>query len=217
MIMDINSTYTSVVGSEHRQRFGQFFTPLPVAEFMCKWALSAGAKEIFDPALGLGVFFRAARGVRPDVVLRGSEVDPIVLKHFRNCEQPGQGSEVVNSDYLSAWGQKHQAIVCNPPYMKFQNFINRADVSLHFESELDVRLSGYTNAASAFLLKSLSELKPQGHLAYIMPLEFLNAGYGTLVKTRLLDGGKLKAIIRLEAERDVFPDAITSVGIVLVA
>jgi adenine-specific DNA-methyltransferase len=184
---------------------------------MSRWALDEDAEEVFDPAVGLGVFFRAARDIRPNVVLGGSEIDPVVLRHFRNSELPAHGSSVTNTDYLSAWGQKHQAIVCNPPYMRFQNFINRSEVSAQFESELDVRLSGYTNAASAFLLKSLAELNQQGRLAYIMPLEFLNAGYGTLVKTRLIEGGKLKALIRLEAEREIFPDAITSIGIVLVA
>ena len=217
MKMDIASRYSDLVGYEHRQRFGQFFTPLPVASFMSRWALGEDAEEVFDPAVGLGVFFRAARDIRPNVVLGGSEIDPVVLKHFRNSELPTHGSSVTNADYLSAWGQKHQAIVCNPPYMRFQNFINRSDVSAQFKSELDVRLSGYTNAASAFLLKSLAELDRQGRLAYIMPLEFLNAGYGTLVKTRLLEGGKLKALIRLEAEHEIFPDSITSIGIVLVA
>ena len=42
---------------------------------------------------------------------------------------------------------------------------------------LGTELSGYTNIASAFLLKSLSELDERGRLAYIMPLEFLNTGY----------------------------------------
>ena len=78
-----------------------------------------------------------------------------------------------------------------------------------------MRLSGYTNIASAFLLKSLSELSSAGRLAYIMPLEFLNTGYGKLVKARLIQGGHLVAIISLDCEKDVFPDVITSVGIVL--
>lgn len=48
-----------------------------------------------------------------------------------------------------------------------------------------------------------------------MPLEFLNTGYGKLVKSRLIADGHLAAIISLECEKDVVPDAITSVGIIL--
>ena len=69
--------------------------------------------------------------------------------------------------------------------------------------------------ASAFLLKSLSELSPTGRLAYIMPLEFLNTGYGRIVKAQLITGGHLAAIINLDCEKDIFPDVITSVGIIL--
>jgi adenine-specific DNA-methyltransferase len=48
-----------------------------------------------------------------------------------------------------------------------------------------------------------------------MPLEFLNTGYGTLVKKRLLEERHLVGIVNLECEKDIFPDATTSVGILL--
>ena len=80
---------------------------------------------------------------------------------------------------------------------------------------MNLKLSGYTNTASTFLLKSLSELDGSGRLAYIMPLEFLNTGYGTIVKRQLIKNGHLVSIISLDCERDIFPDATTSVGIIL--
>lgn len=181
---------------------------------MVRWALSGGATQLFDPAVGLGAFIRAARNEHGELALSGMEIDPLVLEHF-SAEQNDRSIMVGLADYLESWGLKHQAIVCNPPYLRFQEFLNREGARSRFEEHLGVRLSGYTNAASAFLLKSLSELMEGGRLAYIMPLEFLNAGYGTTVKQRLLDSGSLRAIVRIESEQDVFPDAITSVGIIL--
>ena len=70
-------------------------------------------------------------------------------------------------------------------------------------------------SASAFLVKSISELAPAGRLAYIMPLEFLNAGYGTIVKQQLIESRHLSAVLHLDCEKDVFPDVTTSIGIVL--
>ncbi len=52
-------------------------------------------------------------------------------------------------------------------------------------------------------------------MAYIMPLEFLNAGYGSLVKEKLIESGHLFAIISFDCEKDIFPDVITSAGIIL--
>lgn len=48
-----------------------------------------------------------------------------------------------------------------------------------------------------------------------MPLEFLNTGYGARVKEYILSQGRIRAFIRFDCEKDVFPDATTSIGIIL--
>jgi adenine-specific DNA-methyltransferase len=211
---DIASTYGESVSSRHRQQFGQFFTDPRVASFMVDQVLRSGQKSLYDPCFGHGAFFDAVSG-RSDVAFYASEVDPTVLD-FWKMHHPDTVANVHLEDYFKTWGRQHLNIVCNPPYMRFQKFSGRQQVFQDFEDRLGIRLSGYTNTASAFLLKSLSELAPGGRLAYIMPLEFLNAGYGTLVKQQLLNDSRLKAIISLNCEKDVFPDVITSVGIILV-
>lgn len=217
MADDVIGRYTATVGLDHRRGRGQFFTPFEVALFMCQWVMAGGAAEVYDPSFGLGVFFDAAQELDPQIRFRASEIDPQILEFYWQAKRRPEILSVNCEDYLSAWGQSHAAIVCNPPYMRFQLFGNREAVFSSFECQLQCRLSGYTNIASAFLVKSLSELRPSGRLAYIMPLEFLNTGYGELVKSRLLRGGLLKTLIRIAPEKDVFPDATTSVGILLAA
>ena len=200
------------VGETHRKAFGQFFTHPRVADFMIRWVADSKNRLVHDPGFGLGAFYKAAS--KHDIRLTASEIDPRVLNYWRNAN-PDSDIDISREDYLLSWGKTFGNIVCNPPYMRFQKFKNR-DLALHrLEEELGIKLSGYTNSASAFLVKSLSELEPSGRLAYIMPLEFLNTGYGTLIKERLIDGAHLSAIISLDCEKDVFPDSITSVGIIL--
>ena len=211
----LETSYLAKVGSSHRKGFGQFFTHPKVADFMVRWVLESGKAALYDPAFGLGAFLDAT-AARPDVAFTGSEVDPQVLAHWHNrSEGVNRRVEVCREDYLLSWRRRHANIVCNPPYMRFQKFLNRSQVFERFEQELNLRLPGYINAASAFLLKSLSELEPSGRLAYVMPLEFLNTGYGAMVKERLLAQAHLSAIIRLDCEREAVPDATTSVGIIL--
>jgi len=202
--------YCKTVTDAHRKGLGQFFTHARVAEFMIKWALGSGIKELYDPAFGLGAFRPKENGV----AFSASEIDPVALNYCREKAATNLPF-VIQEDYLSSWGKSHSNIVCNPPYMRFQKFLNRGSVLLDFTKHLNFSLSGYTNTASAFLLKSLSELDGRGRLCYIMPLEFLNTGYGTSVKRRLLEGHHLAGIISLECEKEVFPDATTSVGILL--
>lgn len=208
------AAYVRTVGDAHRKAFGQFFTPPEVARFMVRWVLGSGNAAIHDPAFGLGTFWDAAE-YGDGVAFTGSEVDPRILHHWRRSSPSSRVPDVSREDYLLSWGRRFGNIVCNPPYMRFQKFLNRDLVFERFERHLGIRLLGYTNTASAFLLKSLSELGRAGRLAYIMPLEFLNTGYGVTVKEWLIAGSHLSAIIRFDCERDVFPDAVTSVGILL--
>ena len=208
----IERGYLDMVGETHRKAFGQFFTHPKVADFMVRWVAESRNRHVHDPGFGLGAFYKAAS--KHDVRLTASEIDSRVLNYWRNAN-PNGDIDVSREDYLLSWGKTFGNVVCNPPYMRFQKFKNRDLVFHRFEEELGFKLSGYTNSASAFLVKSLSELESSGRLAYIMPLEFLNTGYGTLIKERLIDGAHLSAIISLDCEKDVFPDALTSVGIIL--
>ena len=213
LLKTTQSLYLDSVSEDHRKQFGQFFTHPEVAKFMVDWVLQSGHKTLYDPAFGLGALIPSVSDKR-DIRLCGSEIDPVVLKFWERTAKPNTPA-VVNEDYLLSWGKRHRNIICNPPYKRFQKFLNRGDVFEAFRENLGLSLSGHTNTASAFLLKSLSELDGTGRLAYIMPLEFLNTGYGKLVKAKLLEHGHLVAIISLDCEKDVFPDSITSAGILL--
>lgn len=209
-------TYIHKVGQEHRKRYGQFFTHPQVAKFMTDWVLESGEKSVFDPAFGLGAFLDAVADTKK-IKFTGSDIDPDILNFWSETNNGFDSSkiEIRNEDYLLTWGQIHLNIVCNPPYNRFQRFIDRDNVFNGFMKNLGLKLSGYTNTASAFLLKSISELHYSGRLAYIMPLEFLNTGYGTIVKKHLIKNNHLVSIISLDCEKDVFPEVVTSVGILL--
>ena len=123
-------------------------------------------RHVHDPGFGLGAFYKAAS--KSGVKFTATEIDPEILTHWRNAN-PDTDIDISREDYLLSWGKRFGNIVCNPPYMRFQKFKNRDLVFHRFEEELGIKLSGYTNSASAFLVKSLSELEPSGRLAYIMP------------------------------------------------
>ena len=197
-----------------RRELGQVFTPAVVADFMVAWVLGSRRPGVFDPCFGGGAFFEAARRAghpRFDAM----EIDPEMVRSWRLRPGDARSVSLTEGDYLRTWGARRPNIVCNPPYLRFQHFPNRREVLREFERRLDLTLSGYTNAASAFLLKSLAELDAGGRLAYLLPLEFLNAGYGRVVKEQLIRSGRLSAIIELDCEKEVFPKVTTSVGLVL--
>lgn len=205
--------YILSVGNEHRKRYAQYFSPLPIACFMRNWICQGKTNvEIFDPAFGLGAFFDDCPS---EIHFSGMEVDRRILDFYKSHVSSEYSSSIIYGDYLLHFGSKYPNIICNPPYLKFQKFGQKETVLDEFKKRFSVVLSGYTNIASAFLVKSMFELAEGGRLAYIMPSEFLNTGYGRQIKELFIQKKYLAHVIRIECEQDAFPDATTSLCILL--
>jgi len=201
---------------EHRKDYGQFFTPPQVARLMAKWVMKEHPKTILDPAFGLGVFYDEAVSLDSvkQAVFTGYEIDPDIINYL-NYNGRNPNLRVINNDYLEADVGSFDGILCNPPYMRFQKFLNRHDVLPKIEEKIGKKLVGYANIASVFLVKALKELNFNGNLAFIMPFEFFNAGYGKEIKKSLLANNLLKQIIIFANEKEIFPDATTTVCVLL--
>lgn len=206
--------YISSIDEKHRKEYGQFFTESRIARFLAGWVLKSNASILYDPAFGLGAMYHAARSIGFEGRFCGAEIDPTILSHFRASNDDDRCA-ITPTNYLAEWGDRHQAIICNPPYFRFHHFVGRNHFLQRVRDVCGITLSGFTNIASAFLVKSVFELLPYGRLAYILPLEFLNTGYGVQIKKYLLESGSIKAIIQLDCEKDIFPEVTTSVGIIL--
>ena len=209
--------YVGVVGLEHRKRFAQFFTPEAIADFMARWVLDGRKKvDVLEPAFGLGAFSRSLFKQNPKVRVVGYEADATIYNYAaENVAQAGSDVLLYNEDYLRAsWEDKYDGIICNPPYLKFHDYDNASLVPLVNE-QLGIRLNGFTNLYTLFLLKSISQLRDGGRMAYIVPSEFLNSDYGVEVKRALLRSGVLRHVVVVDFTQCAFDDALTTACILL--
>lgn len=209
--------YVGVVGLEHRKRFAQFFTPEVIADFMARWVLDGRKKaDVLEPAFGLGAFSRSLFKQNPKVRVVGYEADATIYNYAaENVAQAGSDVLLYNEDYLRAsWEDKYDGIICNPPYLKFHDYDNASLVPLVNE-QLGIRLNGFTNLYTLFLLKSISQLRDGGRMAYIVPSEFLNSDYGVEVKRALLRSGVLRHVVVVDFTQCAFDDALTTACILL--
>ena len=208
--------YTTETPINYRKDYGQFFTPSLVANIMAKWVTKDNAKAILDPAFGLGIFFDEVMklNIDPDVLFTGYEIDERILTYL-NYEGTKSNLLIFKEDYLEADTGKFDGVICNPPYMRFQKFLKRYDVLPKIEKKIGEKLAGYSNVSSVFLVKAINELNDNGRLAFIMPFEFFNTGYGKEIKKSLLKEHLLKQIVIFSNEKDIFPDVTTTVCILL--
>ena len=204
--------YANNVDKEHRKALGQFFTQREVAEFMCKWTCE-DAKKVLDPAVGNSIFLNTTRQVNSECTLTGYEVDSTILDFFGNPSE----ARINNSDYLlSGWNERYDAIVCNPPYNRFQSVKNRKEILHKIYEYTGIKYTAYTNLYILFLIKSIYQLSDNGRLAYIIPTEFFNSEYGTTIKEMLIKERLLRAVINFKNNDEVFYDATTTSCIILI-
>jgi adenine-specific DNA-methyltransferase len=212
----LETVYAKQVSLEHRKKFAQFFTPVPIAELLAKWLL--GNKElqtVLEPAFGLGVFARTLLLKKNELQIKGFEVDNVIFEQAQ--KEFGIKVNLLLEDFMyNDWNNKYDGIICNPPYLKFHNYDNK-NILKEIEKHLKCKLNGFTNLYTLFLLKSIYQLKQNGRCAYIIPSEFLNSNYGKLVKQHLIKTSTLRHIIVFDFEENVFDDALTTACIVLCA
>lgn len=205
--------YIASTSLDHRKKYAQFFTPKKIAEFMCQWVLQGKQKtRILEPAYGLGIFSRVLT-LNSNLTIDAYEIDKqIYASAVTACPN---GVNLRNEDYFACdWNTKYDAIVCNPPYLKFHDYDN-ATYILDVNSHLGTKLNGFTNLYTLFLLKSIAQLQKGGRLAYIIPSEFLNSDYGVEVKRALIQSNILRHIIVIDFTECAFNDALTTACILL--
>lgn len=212
----IEKKYSTSISLEHRKKYAQFFTPFQIASLMADWLLGNDQlKTVLEPAFGLGIFSRALLSKKSDLSIRGFEIDETIYLKAKEIFDGQQGLEILLKDYMyNDWNNRYDGVICNPPYFKFHDYDNKSMLN-EIETRLKVKLNGFTNLYTLFLLKSIHQLSPNGRIAYIIPSEFLNSDYGKLVKMSLIKSKTLRHIIIINFEENVFDDALTTACILL--
>ena len=178
----------------NKKKLGQFFTNPVIAEFMVKLGYSDNVKKVLDPSVGPGVFIKYLNKINSKCEKTVFELDQNMIKLFK--ENVNDNSKIINSDYLKTdIKEKYDLIICNPPYKKFQEIDDRKQLIEIFKNKYSIKMSGYSNYCVYFLIKSINELNINGKCVYIIPYEFLNCGYGEVIKKYLVDKKILSKII----------------------
>ena len=212
----VEKGYSKLISLEHRKKFAQFFTPFQLASLMADWLFgNQNLKTVLEPAFGLGVFSRALLNKKTDLSIKGFDIDEKIFAEAKEVFNDAPNVDIHLEDYIfNDWSNKYDGIICNPPYFKFHDYDNKTILN-EIENRLKIKLNGFTNLYTLFLLKSIYQLNPNGRLAYIIPSEFLNSDYGKLVKSALIKNKVLRHIVVFDFEENVFDDALTTACILL--
>jgi hypothetical protein len=203
---------------------GQFWTPQWVAEAMIAYCLAEGAESVFDPAVGAGAFFIAAKKIAEKKRRRinhfGAELDRGALRQAEsNGLSPRDLEQVVIGDFvLRPPGRRFPAIVANPPYIRHHRLPQSIKESLRaFGAEvIGEELDGRAGLHIYFLLRALQLLSDGGRLAFIVPADTCEGVFAQKLWRWITGRYRLDAVVTFKPEASPFPNVDTNPIILLI-
>jgi len=172
---------------------GGYYTPSPIAEFICHWAIQNANDLVLEPSCGDGNFIQAAierfseLGINGDDLygrIKGVELIPEEAQKAtsRAATFGLNGDTIVNNDFFSfisnQEGIAYNSIVGNPPFIRYQNFPPKhRDIAIQMMEDLGLKPNKLTNIWVPFLVICSSLLSENGRLGMVIPAELFQVKY----------------------------------------
>jgi adenine-specific DNA-methyltransferase len=198
---------------------GQFWTPSWLAKVMASWVTQDQPGMLFDPAVGPGTFFAAARELGFTGELHGHELHSNAFDDgWKLGLKPGDFRQVQMTDFISAPSQlQYPAIISNPPYIRHHRLGEERKLELKQLglNHLGFSLDGRVGLHIFFLLKCLAQLAPGGRLAFLLPADVCEEISSSAFWSRICQQYRLVAAMTFADEAAPFPTVDTNAMVFL--
>lgn len=166
---------------------GGYYTPEPIAQFICNWAIDINTKGILEPSCGDGIFLKEAvkrvMEVNPDLSIEDMVVG-VELFEEEAKKASIYGTKVVSGDFFEFYKdnvkekQKFDVIIGNPPFIRYQNVdANSREIAFQLMRGAGLHPNKLTNIWLPFLVLSALALSKNGKLGMVIPAELFQVSY----------------------------------------
>lgn len=203
---------------ENLREKGQFWTPDWVAEAMVEYVFTDKGGMLFDPAVGAGAFFRAAKIIAQEknlhYSLSGMDIDSKALDEaFQYGLSKDDMRNVKVGDFIFQSPQnKLSAIVANPPYIRHHriSLVTKEKLKRLSMESIGTILDGRAGLHIYFLIRALTLLEDDGRLAFIMPADTCEGKFAKNLWNWISKNFCLDAVITFVPEASPFPNVDTN-------
>lgn len=207
---------------------GGYYTPGPIANFLSKWVMGNEPQSILEPSCGDGRFLKSIYNqVKFGQALAPAFIDAVELipteakladKAANDLRALSTEIQVINHDFFdwiaSENGRLWDAIVGNPPYIRYQYFDkDQRNKAKQIFKRANVPFTKLTNAWVPFIIASIIHLTPGGRLAMVVPAELLHVLYAHGL--RLLLEQEMETINIIHFREIVFSKTLQGVVLLL--
>jgi len=190
---ELSKLLTKELDSKTKKSEGVFFTPQTIVNATIERVKkeNVNIKNILEPSCGSGEFFQVLDSNYTDVKITGIELNKTIYNKMKDTTLENNELTLVNQDYLK-WNasQKYDLIVGNPPYF----VMKKGDVDERFHDFIE----GRPNIFTLFIIHSLQFLEKDGILAFVLPKNFVNCLYYSLLRHHIYEKYKIIDIIHCD-------------------
>lgn len=203
----MSSDYFDILNNEaqviDKNKYGQYFTPKIVADFMVKLADVTSNSKILEPSCGEGVF-----------------LDSLIEKGYCNLTAYEIDDELsLNHNFVKYESfvsanieQKFDLIIGNPPYIRWKNLEQELKDELTENYYWNKYFNSLCDYLYIFILKSIELLEDEGQLIFICPEYWMNTTHSLSLRNYMIKNGYFEKIYHFN-ETPIFDNASVSVMI----
>lgn len=206
-----------------RRAQGAISTPTNIVSSMVSWVLQQGASAVVDAGCGSGRFaLDAARKAAEDKQIVAIDSDPVATLICRagaavlGCKS----ILVLHDDYLTCdipLFRSPVGYVGNPPYVRHHGIgPEQKHWGRDAAKQLGLSWSGLSGLHVLFLVATALRMRPNDVGCFITSAEWLDVGYGQVLRSMFSDQPRLQSIHLLDPRASAFSDAMTTSVIVCV-
>ena len=191
------------MGVYKKNKYGQYFTPNIVADFMISLADMNLDAHILEPSCGKGVFLELfyEKGYEN---LTAYEIDDKLANNY-DC--------VRYESFVSAKiTEKYDLVIGNPPYIRWKNLETELKEELAKNRIWTKYFNSLCDYLYIFILKSIEVLKENGQLIFICPEYWMNTTHSIGLRNYMVKNGYFEKIFHFN-ETPIFSKAAVSVVI----
>ncbi|KEP28205.1 N-6 DNA methylase [Bacillus zhangzhouensis] len=206
---------------------GGYYTPKELTDFIVKWALhNEQTTTVFEPSCGDGAFLESL-SVHPRISqlkCLAVELDEEEAKKAKVRVENCPNLDVINADFYNVYEEKKDslfgtqqrfdAIVGNPPYIRYQYL-----TAAQRETQSDILVSNgmksnkLINSWVSFVVACVELLNDNGKIGLVIPAELLQVAYAEDLRLFLVNNLSRTTVITFKEL--VFPDVQQEVVILL--
>ena len=190
---ELSKSITKSLDSKIKKKEGIFFTPQTIIHAAIERIKQENTtiQTILEPSCGSGEFFSAFDANYQNTQITGIELNQTIFDKIKDVQLENNQLTLINQDYLK-WNtnQKYDLIIGNPPYF----VMKKSDVDEIFHDYME----GRPNIFTLFIFHSLQFLEKDGFLAFILPKNFVNCLYYSLLRHHIYEKYKIIDIIHCD-------------------